>query len=105
MDVATQLHLREILRRKSEAFLKSPRGFRDWEEYFKRNKIAVWHTGHMGRRKKRPPSELYVDLGGLDNLPYKDKIRVDLIYTDGTYTYVFPADLAMKVVVLGEMPP
>lgn len=104
MDEPTKLNLTEILRRKSEGFPGTPRGFRDWEEYFKQNRIAVWHTPPMGRRKKRPPSELYVDLGGRDNLPYEDKISVNLIYADGTYTYIFPVDLAMKVVVLGEMP-
>lgn len=96
------MDLEEILQRKIEGFPKTPRGVKEALAYFKRHRIAVWSTPKR-RRKSTPPSELYVDVG--DNLPGPDKTRVEIHYSIAVQTFLFPSELALKVIVLGEMPP
>lgn len=100
--------LKEILQKKINEFGNTPRGYKEWEKYFKRHEIPVWSKGRLRRaasdgRMFKKKIELFVDVG--DNLPNDNRVSVELHYSTDTQTFLIPRELASKVLMLGQMPP
>lgn len=100
--------LEEILQKKIDEFGNTPRGYREWEKYFKRHEIPVWSKGRLKKtapdgRMLKKSEELFVDVG--DNLPNDERVSVNLHYSTDMQTFLIPRDLASKALMLGQMPP
>lgn len=107
--------LKEILQKKINEFDYTPRGYKEWEKYFKRHEIPVWSKGRLKRaasdgrwfprrtRMLKKKIELFVDVG--DNLPNDNRVSVELHYSTDAQTFLIPRELASKVLMLGQMPP